>query len=134
MAKRRRLKPVESFVVTVVDNWTEQQIYEQKAPARKRRKPSPPKSFAQAMTGDKWTEPDMFESLCKVMLTELVGRQFRRAKAGFQGGRDIDADPGGIVTHVECKRYSGTRPVGRPPHHVRRFHANFSYQVGQRAR
>ena len=23
-----------------------------------------------------------------------------------------------------------TRPVGRPPHHVRRFHANFSYQAG----
>src|SRR5262249_3265688 len=22
------------------------------------------------------------------------------------------------------------RPVGRPPHHVRRFHANFSYQAG----
>src|SRR5262249_60432011 len=23
-----------------------------------------------------------------------------------------------------------TRPVGRPPHHVRRLHANFSYQAG----
>jgi hypothetical protein len=23
-----------------------------------------------------------------------------------------------------------TRPVGRPPHHVRRFHANFNYQAG----
>ena len=26
--------------------------------------------------------------------------------------------------------YLLTRPVGRPPHHVRRFHANFSYQAG----
>ena len=26
--------------------------------------------------------------------------------------------------------YLVTRPVGRPPHHVRRFHANFSYQAG----
>src|SRR5262249_1491825 len=26
--------------------------------------------------------------------------------------------------------YPLTRPVGRPPHHVRRFHANFSYQAG----
>ena len=26
--------------------------------------------------------------------------------------------------------YRLTRPVGRPPHHVRRFHANFSYQAG----
>ena len=25
--------------------------------------------------------------------------------------------------------YLLTRPVGRPPHHVRRFHANFSYQA-----
>jgi hypothetical protein len=23
-----------------------------------------------------------------------------------------------------------TRPIGRPPHHVRRLHANFSYQAG----
>ena len=26
--------------------------------------------------------------------------------------------------------YLLTRPVGRPPHHVRRFHANFGYQAG----
>src|SRR5262245_53992702 len=26
--------------------------------------------------------------------------------------------------------YLLARPVGRPPHHVRRFHANFSYQPG----
>src|SRR5246127_5194275 len=26
--------------------------------------------------------------------------------------------------------YLLTRPVGRPPHHVRRFHANFTYQAG----
>jgi Transposase DDE domain group 1 len=26
--------------------------------------------------------------------------------------------------------YLLTRPVGRPPHHLRRFHANFSYQAG----
>src|SRR3989475_11459649 len=26
--------------------------------------------------------------------------------------------------------YLLTRPVGRPPHYVRRFHANFSYQAG----
>ena len=26
--------------------------------------------------------------------------------------------------------YLLTRPVGRPPHHVRLFHANFSYQAG----
>jgi len=26
--------------------------------------------------------------------------------------------------------YLLTRPVGRPPHHMRRFHANFSYQAG----
>jgi len=26
--------------------------------------------------------------------------------------------------------YLLTRPVGRPPHHVRRIHANFSYQAG----
>ena len=26
--------------------------------------------------------------------------------------------------------YLLTRPVGRPPHHVRRLHANFSYQAG----
>ncbi len=29
--------------------------------------------------------------------------------------------------------YLLTRPVGRPPHHVRRFHANFSYRAGQAA-
>src|SRR5258707_12614085 len=26
--------------------------------------------------------------------------------------------------------YLLTRPVGRTPHHMRRFHANFSYQAG----
>jgi hypothetical protein len=26
--------------------------------------------------------------------------------------------------------YLLTRPVGRPPHYVRRFHANFGYQAG----
>src|SRR6516165_1093773 len=26
--------------------------------------------------------------------------------------------------------YLLTRPVGRPPHHMRRFHVNFSYQAG----
>ena len=30
--------------------------------------------------------------------------------------------------------YLLTRPVGRPPHHVRRFHANFSYQAGTKPR
>ena len=108
MRKRRKSKRTKSFVqvIDVDDNWTEEQIYRQDRSTVRSRKPRPPKSFAQAIMGDKWTDPQIFESLCEVMLTELVGRQFRRAKAGFQGGRDIDAEPGGIVTHVECKRYS----------------------------
>src|SRR5258708_18398455 len=36
------------------------------------------------------------------------------------------------ANHVLQSRigYLLTRPVGRPPHHVRRFHANFTYQAG----
>ena len=30
----------------------------------------------------------------------------------------------------ECISHLLTRPVGRPPNHVRRFHASFSYQAG----
>src|SRR5262249_44105233 len=48
------------------------------------------------------------------------------------GGADQIRDPatgqpGSLQSRIG---YLLTRPVGRPPHHVRRFHANFSYQAG----
>ena len=46
-----------------------------------------------------------------------------------EGGTDQIRDPAGGL--VRCRAGSAllTRPLGRPCHHVRRFHANFSYRA-----
>src|SRR5262245_35657 len=52
---------------------------------------------------------------------------------GCSGSRDLMNDAERLRTIRRCvglSVYLLTRPVGRPPHHVRRFHANFSYQAG----
>ena len=58
------------------------------------------------------------------------------ARTDLGGGRSVMAVPTALIrlpaNQVLQSRigYLLTRPVGRPPHHVRRFHANFSYQAG----
>ena len=57
------------------------------------------------------TGPNGFEGLVASLLARLTGRQFRLARSGTQGGRDLTSDDHATVVAVECKCYADTTPL-----------------------